>query len=232
MKIQEAIWTQYAELGKSALKSKQLGIAEKMFAAAVEEAQRGTADPLRLAESWFGLAQTHHTQQQGVLAIYFYKKAMAIYEGSGEKVAPQLAATWDNLAAIYLSQGDLAKAHSYFRKSINLYEKLFGKDSEILAPRLLRMGFIYSQLKEFDKAMACYSRSKALTKGGQAAQADPAARAIATLNGSRPVQGVHACSAQAAAAPHSSHAAPAPQGSSVAQIAQPQAIASTGAAMR
>lgn len=163
MKIQEAIWTQYAELGKTALSSKQLTLAEQMFTAAAEEAQRGTTDQGRLADSWFGLAQTHHMRRQVVMAAYYYKKAQALYERSREKFASQLAATLDNLAELAMHEGDLAKAYTMLRKSIVIYERLFGPDSEVLAPRLMRIGYIHSQSKEFDRALACYKRAKALT---------------------------------------------------------------------
>lgn len=163
MKIQEAIWTQYAELGKTALSSNQLTLAEQMFAAAAEEAQRGTTDQGRLADSWFGLAQTHHMRRQVVMAAYYYKKAQALYERSREKCASQLAATLDNLAELAMHEGDFAKAYTMLRKSIVIYERLFGSDSEILAPRLMRIGYIHSQSKEFDRALACYKRAKALT---------------------------------------------------------------------
>jgi tetratricopeptide (TPR) repeat protein len=164
MKIQEAIWTQYAEIGKTALASKQLTLAEQMFTAAAEEAQRGAIDQGRLADSWFGLAQTHHMRRQIVMAAYYYKKAQQLYERSKEKFASQLAATFDNLAELAMAEGDFAKAYTMLRRSVVIYEKLFGSDSEVLAPRLMRIGFIHSQSKEFDRALACYTRAKALAK--------------------------------------------------------------------
>jgi len=167
MKIQETIWAHYADLGTVALQTKQLALAETMFAAAAEEAQRGTPDTFRLAHSWFGLAQTHHSRNQSLLASHYYKKALSIYEKSAERFASQLAATWDNLAEIYIAQGDLMKAHSYYKKSVRVYEKLFGKDSEILAPRLMRLGYICLQFKEFDQALQYRDRAKALTNSGK-----------------------------------------------------------------
>ena len=175
MKIQEAIWSQYAELGKNALKAKQLDLAEKMYTAAVEEAQRGRGDLVRLAESWFGLAQTHHSRQQAVLAIYYYKKAMGVYEKDSGKFGSQLAATWDNLAEIAMLQNELPRAYSFLKKSIALYEKLFGMNSEVLSPRLLRMGYVYTQFKEFDKALACYARAKSLSKPKHLSAPSPSA---------------------------------------------------------
>jgi tetratricopeptide (TPR) repeat protein len=168
MKIQETIWTHYADLGANALRANELVLAETMFAAAAEEAQRGTLDSLRLAHSWFGLAQTHHTQNQILLATHYYRKALSIYEKSSEKFAAQLAATWDNLAEIYIGQGDFVKAHSHYKKSVRIYEKLFGKDSKILAPRLLRLGYICLQFKEFDQALQYRDRAKALTNSDKA----------------------------------------------------------------
>lgn len=164
MKIQEAIWSQYAEVGNAALKSGLMEVAETMYMAAAEEAQRSNADPVLLAASWFGLAQTHHTLKRGVLATHYYKKAMQVYEQNAQKFGPQLAATWDNLAELFLIEGELLKAHNFYRKSVVLYEKMFGKESPILAPRLMRLGYICSQFKEFDKALAYYERAKALTK--------------------------------------------------------------------
>jgi tetratricopeptide (TPR) repeat protein len=163
MKIQETIWTHYVDLGSNALKSNELDLAETMFMAAAEEAQRGIPDSLRLAHSWFGLAQTHHTQNQILLATHYYRKALSVYEKSSDKFATQLAAIWDNLAEIYIGQGDFMKAHSLYRKSVRMYEKLFGKDSEILAPRLLRLGYICLQFKEFDQALHYRNRARALT---------------------------------------------------------------------
>ncbi len=165
MKIQETIWAQYAELGRNALDARQLPLAEKMFSAAVEEAQRGKGDLFRLAESYFGLAQTYHLRQQAVLAVSYYKKAMLIFEKDSLKFGTQLANTWDNIAVIALAQNDLPKAYTFLRKAVTMYEKIFGKESEVLSPRLLRLGYVYTQFKEFDKALACYDRAKALSKG-------------------------------------------------------------------
>lgn len=166
MKIQERIWSHYADLGAVALQTRDFVLAETMFSAAAEEAERGAPDILRLAHSWFGLAQAHHSQNRHMLASHYYRKALSVYERRAEKFATQLAATWDNLAEIYIAQGDLLKAHSHFRKSIRVYEKLFGKNSRVLAPRLLRLGYICLQFKEFDQALKYRDRARALESSG------------------------------------------------------------------
>jgi tetratricopeptide (TPR) repeat protein len=162
MQIQEAIWTQYYELGNSALTAKQWDVAEKMFAAAAEEARRMFINPRLLADSWFGLAQTHHSRNQFELATFFYKKAITFYLEE-PRYRLKLAACWDNLAELHLLNSELSKALPLYKKSIALYEKALGVDNPVLAPRLIRLGYIYAKLKSCDKALDCYQRAKSLT---------------------------------------------------------------------
>jgi len=163
MHIQETIWTHYYQLGNSALAARQLDVAEQMFAAASEEARRRSIKPLLLADSWFGLGQTHHCRKQHDLAAYFYKKAMSVYEDE-PRLRLKLAACWDNLAELCLISGDLTKAQTLYRKAIAQYEKTLGHDSAVLAPRLMHLGHVYAELKLFDKALLCYQRAKSITQ--------------------------------------------------------------------
>ncbi len=163
MKIQESIWNHYIEVAKCALSAREPQLAETMFSAALEEAQRGTVQEKLLAESWFGLGQTHQMQKRFVLAAYYYKKALALYDRDKEKFACQLAAIFDNLAELRLSANDLIKARTFFRKSVAIYERILGKDSEVLAPRLFRLGYIASELSQTDLALAYYRRAKSIS---------------------------------------------------------------------
>ncbi len=166
MQIHERIHSMYDEVGTTALSEGFLTLAERMFSAAVEEAKRPAHDKRVLADSWFGLAQVYHKQQKIRLAVHYYRRAVHFYESKPDHFACQLAAGFDNLATLYLVDGELAKARTFSRKALNIYERLLGSNNPILAPRLVRLGYIYAQWKYFDKALFYYARAKAL-KGDQ-----------------------------------------------------------------
>ena len=174
MKIHEKIHSLYDELGTNALSRGFLPLAEQMFSAAVEEAKRPAHDASVLARSWFGLAQVYHKQQKIRLALHYYHKAVSFYERNPDEFACQLAAGFDNLASLYLLDGELAKSRTFSRKALSYYEKLLGADSPILAPRLVRLGYIYSQWKHFDKALVYLQRAQILK--GQSADTHSAGR--------------------------------------------------------
>lgn len=166
MNIGEAIWYKYNDLGKSALANRQYDLAEIMFVAAVEEAQRTPRNFICLADSLYNLAQTYHYQNKFRQASACYRRTIAIYERKPDQFAYQLGAALANLAIIYIAAKGYGRARTLLRRAIMLYENLLGVDHYLLAPLLVRLGYIYSEWKEYDTALKLQARARMINEKG------------------------------------------------------------------
>ena len=158
--INDAVWTTYTELGCAAYEQGNLPLAEKMFDAALEEAQKlGSEDP-RLATSFNNLALVYQKQGQSRKAAPLYKRALAVYDRARGVSRRHLASTLDNLAELYFNQGDLVKARALYRKVLSVFEQVYGPNHEELVPRLKRLGYIYCERGRYDEALQFYNRAQ------------------------------------------------------------------------
>ena len=105
-------WEKYNDAGKKAYEQGHYAEAEKLFEAALREAEKfGLQDP-RLATSLNNLAllYDYDTQGQYPEAEPLHKRSLAIREKGLGPDHPDVAISLDNLAGLYHNQGKYAEA--------------------------------------------------------------------------------------------------------------------------
>ncbi|CAM6000056.1 unnamed protein product [Sphagnum balticum] len=137
MRIEEKIWSCYDEVASTALRHGYLNIADSMFSASLEEAQRSQSDLALIARSCFGLAATY--QQRGLAreAMYYYRKAIMGFEKGNDSNLNWLASSCENLAILHIAEGALARARSLLRRALSIYQKLLGESHPVLIPAMV-----------------------------------------------------------------------------------------------
>jgi tetratricopeptide (TPR) repeat protein len=160
MRIEEKIWNCYDEVASTALRHGYLSIADAMFSASLEEAQRSPSDLALLARSCFGLAATYHKRGRSREAMYYYRKAITGFEKGNDSSLNWLASSCENLAILHISDGTLGRAKSLLRRALSIYQKIFGESHPVLIPAIVHLGFIYSEYNQPNKAIYYYRLAK------------------------------------------------------------------------
>jgi tetratricopeptide (TPR) repeat protein len=160
MRIEERIWSCYDEVGATALRHNYLQIADVMFSASLEEAQRNQSDIALQARSCFGLAATYQRKGRAREAMHYYRKAISGFEKGNDSTLNWLASSCENLALLHIADGTLARARSLLRRALAIYQKLFGEKHPVLIPAMVHLGYIYSEYGQPDKAVYYYRMAK------------------------------------------------------------------------
>jgi tetratricopeptide (TPR) repeat protein len=160
MRIEEKIWSCYDEVASTALRHGYLNIADAMFSASLEEAQRNKPDLVLLARSCFGLAATYQQRGYAREAMHYYRKAITGFEKGNDSTLNWLASSCENLALLHISDGTLGRAKSLLRRALSIYQTLFGESHPVLIPAMVHLGFIYSEYNQPDKAIYYYRLAK------------------------------------------------------------------------
>jgi len=168
MRIEDKIYSCYDEVASTALKHGYLGIADAMFSASLEEAQRNQFDFPVLARSCFGLAATYQQSGRSREAMYYYRKAIIGFEKGNDSTLNWLASSCENLAILHIADGTFGRAKSLLRRALTIYRKLFGDNHPVLIPAMVHLGFIYSEYNQPDKAIYYYRLAKGI-QGSQKA---------------------------------------------------------------
>jgi tetratricopeptide (TPR) repeat protein len=164
MRIEEKIWSCYDEVASTALRHGYLSIADAMFSASLEEAQRSQSDRALLARSCFGLAATYQQKGRAREAMHYYRKAIIGFEKSNDASLNWLASSCENLAILHISDGTLGRARCLLRRALSIYQKLFGERHPVLIPAMVHLGFIYSEYNQPDKAIYYYRLAKEIQR--------------------------------------------------------------------
>lgn len=106
----EQRWQADYDAGKASYQRGQYAEAEKMFAAAVDDAQGFGADDLRLAKSLHNLAAVYGAQGKYAKAAPLYARALAILEKAEGPGSPDVATCMENYAAVLRELGRRAEA--------------------------------------------------------------------------------------------------------------------------
>lgn len=158
--IEDVVWKNYTDLGCAGFSAGNYRLAETMFEAALEAAQKLSPEDPRLATSFNNLALAYQRQGQHRKAAPLYKRALHVYEGARGLNKRQLASSLDNLAELYFNQGDYVKARALYKKVLHVFEQLYGPNAEELVPRLKRLGWIYCERGRYDEALKFYNRAQ------------------------------------------------------------------------
>ncbi|MFQ5929483.1 MAG: tetratricopeptide repeat protein, partial [Acidobacteriota bacterium] len=120
---QEKGWESAIAAGKSALRAGQYAEAEKMFLAALEEAEKlGSEDP-RLAMSLENLANLYRVRGRYAAAEPLYRRLLVIREQTMGPEHPYLATSLNILGKLYHAQGKYRTAEPLYRRALAIVEK-------------------------------------------------------------------------------------------------------------
>jgi len=133
---QETLWKTYEAAGSKALHQARYAEAERLFLAAIEQAEKlGKEDP-RLAESLNSVAVLYATQGKQVEAEPIFRRALEINENVLGPVHPAVAITLKNLAILYATQGKSAEAERLLGRSLFINTKVWGPEHPEVAANL------------------------------------------------------------------------------------------------
>ena len=115
---QGILWETYNDAGKEAYEQGNYTKAEKLWVAALKEAEKfGPQDP-RLATGLNNLAALYRAQGKYGEAEPFYKRALAIREKVLGPDHPDVATSLNNLAGLYETQGKYGEAEPLYKRSL------------------------------------------------------------------------------------------------------------------
>ncbi len=133
---QETRWDSIMADAAKAYQQADYAEAEKLFLAALKEAEKfGEQDP-RLATSLNNLALLYDAQGKYAQAEPLYRRALAIREKALGPEHPDLATDLNNLALLYRAQGKYAQAEPLSRRALAIWEKALGPDHPQVATTL------------------------------------------------------------------------------------------------
>lgn len=152
---QSVLWETYSDSGKRAYGRGDYAEAERLFRAALKEAEN-LNDPELIAESNVYLGGTYAGQEKWDEAEKFFIKAIEIRERIGDKDSNEITYALSNLGLVYAEQKKYDKAEVILRRAITIREKTQSPD---LAVTLLNLGKVYAEQKKLTEAQVVYEKA-------------------------------------------------------------------------
>ena len=119
----DALWQQIYDAGREAYERADYSRSQKMFAAAVKEAERFPDPDLRLARSLNNLAAAYAAQEKYAEAEPLYRRALAILEKVRGPDHPDVATALSNYAALLQATNRGAEAAKLEARATAIGEK-------------------------------------------------------------------------------------------------------------
>lgn len=148
----------YTERAKRAFESGDTSAAEKLFKAALVEAEK-LEDLELIASCSVNLGKVYHDAESYDLAEPLYIKAIGIFDRLDGKDSERASFAMNNLGLLYAEQKKFEKSEDVLRKTLAIRERLFGSDDPDVAVTLLNLGKLYADQKKYVEADAVYVRS-------------------------------------------------------------------------
>jgi tetratricopeptide (TPR) repeat protein len=152
---QSVLWETYSDSGRQAYGRGNYAEAEKLFKAALKEAEN-LKDPELIAVSNVHLGSVYAGQQKWDEAEKLFLKAIEIRERIGDKDSNEITYALSNLGLIYAEQKKYDKAEEILRRAITIREKTESPD---LAVALLNLGKVYAEQKKLTEAQVVYEKA-------------------------------------------------------------------------
>ncbi len=152
---QSVLWETYSDSGKRAYGRGNYAEAERLFKAALKEAE-SLNDPELIAESNVHLGGVYAGQEKWDEAEKLFLKAVEIRERIGDKDSDEITYALSNLGLIYAEQKKYDKAEVILRRAITIREKTQSPD---LAVALLNLGKVYAEQKKLTESQVVYEKA-------------------------------------------------------------------------
>ena len=159
---QGILWETYNDAGMEAYKQGDYTKAEKLWVAALKEAEKfGTQDP-RLATGLNNLGVLYKAQGKYSEAEPLCRRSLAIREKTLGPDHPDVATSLGNLAGLYRAQGKYGEAEPLYKRSLAIYEKALGPDHPDVATSLENYALLLRKTQRNAEAVEMEAHAKAI----------------------------------------------------------------------
>lgn len=158
--IANAVWSNYFQVGKTALSTGDSATAETMFREALAVASTQALEPLHEANSAFGLALALLPQpgQRGE-AQQLLRKAIRLYSTVSNLDCAVFVSCVSSLADSYCQESFPERALPLLKQAVKIVSQRAGLSAPHLVPLFKRMALIYSEKRYYRKAELCFQRA-------------------------------------------------------------------------
>ncbi|MDQ6760610.1 MAG: tetratricopeptide repeat protein, partial [Acidobacteriota bacterium] len=165
-------------LARICMMSGRLGEAERLINESLESKRHLAAEHPSRADSWMSLAILRRLQGDAARAEPLLRKALAIYEKSGDTHSASALA---ELAGIACEQKKLVIAERYMRQVLTLLEKQLGPDHGSVATASNWLANVYVAERKYSQAKVLAERSLAIQRAFYGANHPKVAETLALL---------------------------------------------------
>ena len=170
---QDTLWHTWRNGGILAMQEGRLEDAERLFIAAMEQAEKFGADDLRVAEAANDLAAVYATTGKSVEAELLFQRALLIAEHTLGANHLGVGAIIQNLGILYATQQRYQDAEPLLKRALEINLKRFGADHTRTALTLKTLSSFYAAQGQLAEAEQLIQKSLAILEAGQVKQGDP-----------------------------------------------------------
>jgi Tfp pilus assembly protein PilF len=99
-------------------------------------------------------AQGHYNE-----ALFFYERAMEIFQKSPPANHPDLATSYNNIGLVYHNMGEYSKALASHEQALEIRQKSLPANHPDLATSYNNIGSVYDDMGEYSKALSSFERA-------------------------------------------------------------------------
>ena len=156
---QETLWEKYNGDGEKAYEQGLFVSAEKLFLAALGEAEKFGDLDIRLATTSYNLGLLYHAHTRYQEAEALYQRALAIREKVLGPEHRDVATILYDLASLCHVRGKYGKAETLYQRSLAISENRLGSEVRTVATILNDLAGLYRDTGKYDEAESLYRRS-------------------------------------------------------------------------
>src|SRR5215470_5479173 len=158
---QSAYFMQQFQAGMEGYQRGQYAVAEKSFAAALQEAEKPGAPDAQTARRLNNWAEVYRAEAKYTAAEPLYKRALTITERALGPDSPEVARSLANLGELYRVQSRYAEADPFYKRAVAIDEKARPNHPD-LATCLNDLALSYDKQGRTEEAEALYKRALAI----------------------------------------------------------------------
>ncbi|NWF73022.1 MAG: tetratricopeptide repeat protein [Nitrospirae bacterium] len=170
---QDTLWHTWRNGGLQAMQEGRLGDAERLFIAALEQAEKFGADNLRVAEAANDLAVVYAAAGNTVKAELLFHRSLLIGEHGLGPDHPAVGTTIQNLGILYAMQYKYQEAEPLLKRALEIDLKRFGATHTRTALTLKTLSSFYAVQGRLAEAEQFIRKSLAILEAGSVQQGDP-----------------------------------------------------------
>jgi tetratricopeptide (TPR) repeat protein len=170
---QDTLWHTWRNGGILAMQEGRLGDAERLFIAAMEQAEKFGADDLRVAEAANDLAVVYATTGKSVEAELLFQRALLIAGHTMGADHPGVGTISQNLGILYATLQRYQDAEPLLKHALEINLKRFGTDHIRTALTLKTLSSFYAAQGQLAEAEQLIQKSLAILEARQVKRNDP-----------------------------------------------------------